>query len=158
MTARRTAATELPWTLIHRAPSPMLRPHVRRLTAFQEWSGQAVLRKELPSATIPTILVFGPGFTLHDSGEPHAAWRPLARSFVAGLHERPALVGSLGTSLCLRADVTPIGTRRFLGLPPRTRAAGAVRTRHDRAGAPRGGEPRRARRRLRLRRPSASQP
>jgi AraC-like DNA-binding protein len=117
MTAHRTALTALPWTLIHRAPCPALRPHVRRLTAFHEWSGQAVLRKELPSATIPMILVFGPGFTLHDSGEPHAPWRPLVRSFVAGLHERPALVGSLGHSLCLQVDFTPLGARRFLGLP-----------------------------------------
>lgn len=117
MTARRTAPAELPWTLIHRAPSPTLRPHVRRLTAFQEWSGQAVLRKELPSATIPMILVFGPGFTLHDSAEPDAPWRPLARSFVAGLHERPAHVGSRGHSLCLQVDFTPLGARRVLGLP-----------------------------------------
>jgi AraC-like DNA-binding protein len=117
MTALGTAPAEMPWTLIHRAPSHALRPHVRRLTAFQEWSGQAVLRKELPSAAIPMILVFGPGFTLHDSAEPSAPWRPLVRSFVAGLHERPAHVGSHGRSLCLQVDFTPLGARRVLGLP-----------------------------------------
>lgn len=117
MTAPGPGSAELSWTLIHRAPGPALRPHVRRLTAFQEWSGQAVLRTELPSAAIPMILVFGPGFTLHDSAEPDAPRRPLARSFVAGLHERPAHVGSLGRSLCLQVDFTPLGARRVLGLP-----------------------------------------
>lgn len=117
MTQHGAALAEPPWTLIHRAPDPALRAHVRRLTAYQEWSGRAVLRKELPSTTIPMILVFGPGFTLHDSAEPGGPWRPLAQSFVAGLHVRPAHVGSHGRSLCLQVDFTPLGARRFLGLP-----------------------------------------
>ncbi len=101
------------WTLFQRRPPTALAPYVRQLQGFIEAGGRPVLRRELPTFEFPLILVLGPGFTLHDREDP-ARWRPLARSFLAGLHEEHALVGSAGSSLCMQVDFTPLGAWRFL--------------------------------------------
>jgi AraC-like DNA-binding protein len=102
------------WTLLRRAPPPWLRPHVTGIQGYVEEGSAPVVRKELPSGIVPLILVFGPGFNLHDDEAPRM--RPLARSFVAGLTDRHALVGSVGQALCMQVDFTPLGARRFLGV------------------------------------------
>lgn len=101
------------WTLFQRRPPAVLAPYVRQLQGFFEVGGRPVLRREVPTFGFPLILVLGPGFTLHERENP-ARWRPLARSFLAGLHEEHALVGSEGTSLCMQVDFTPLGAWRFL--------------------------------------------
>lgn len=103
------------WTLFRRRPPVPLRPYVREIQGYVEAGGIPVHRKELPSGVVPLILIFDAGFTLHDPDQP-AQGRPLRRSFVAGLHEGPALVGSAGSALCMQVDLTPIGARRFLRL------------------------------------------
>lgn len=101
------------WTLLRRAPPAWLRPYVLDMQGYVEEGGVPVVRKELPSGVVPLILIFGPGFSLHDYDAPGA--RSLARSFIAGLTDRPALVGSQGRALCMQVDFTPLGARRFLG-------------------------------------------
>ena len=101
------------WTLLRRRPSPLLRRYVREIQGYAEAGGRAILRTEVPSGILPLILVFGPGFTLHDAAAPERV-RPLDRSFIAGLHEAPALVGSAGRALCLEVELTPLGAWRFL--------------------------------------------
>lgn len=101
------------WTLFQRQPVAALAPYVQQLQGFYEAGGRPVLRRELPSFGFPLILVLGPGFTLHEREDP-ARWRPLARSFLAGLHEEHALVGSEGRSLCMEVNFTPLGAWRFL--------------------------------------------
>ncbi len=112
------------WTLLRSPPSPALAPFVRQIEGYVEEGGPAVLRKELPSGRVPLILIFGPGFTLHDVDHPSRS-RPLERSFIAGLHERHSLVGSKGHALCMQVDFTPLGARRFLKVELRE-IAGAV--------------------------------
>lgn len=103
------------WTLLRRVPPTWLRSFVHEIQGYEEEGGQPVLRKELPSGVVPMILVFGPGFALHDAHGRRAP-RPLDRSFIAGLHESFALVGSIGRALCMQVDFTPLGARRFLGM------------------------------------------
>lgn len=117
LTARTEHASDYGrWILLRRRPPPFLRPYVSEIQGYAEEGGRPVLRKELPSGIIPLILVFGPGFSLHENGAAEKV-RPLDRSFVAGLHDRHALVGSQGQALCMQIDFTPIGARRFLNMP-----------------------------------------
>ncbi|MDJ0942758.1 MAG: helix-turn-helix domain-containing protein [Kiloniellales bacterium] len=101
------------WTLLRRRPPPQLERYVREIQGYAEDGGAPVLRTEVPSGVLPMILVFGHGFTLHNIASPERA-RPLDRSFLAGLHEVPSLVGSAGRALCMQVDFTPIGAWRFL--------------------------------------------
>ncbi len=101
------------WTLLCRRPPLPLGRYVREVQGYAEDGGGPVLRTEVPSGILPLILVFGPGFTLHDVTSPER-FRPLERSFIAGLHETPTLVGSAGGALCMQVDFTPIGAWRFL--------------------------------------------
>jgi AraC-like DNA-binding protein len=100
------------WTLYRRKPRPALAPYVHELQGYFEEGGAAIMRREVPSGVIPLILVFGPGFTLHDRSRDLC--RRLDRSFVAGLHREHVLVGSAGRALCMQVDFTPWGARRFL--------------------------------------------
>jgi AraC-like DNA-binding protein len=102
------------WTLLRRAPPPALRPYVIEMQGYAERDGMPVVRKELPSGIVPMIVNFGPGFTIHDYDAPGI--RALDRSFVAGLTDRHAVVGSQGEALCMQVDFTPLGARRFLGI------------------------------------------
>lgn len=106
------------WTLLRRTPPLHLASFVREMQGYREAGGLPVRRRELPSGTVPLIINLGPAFTLREPEEPARA-RLLRASFVAGLHERYALVGSPGEALCLQVNFTPLGARRFLGVPLR---------------------------------------
>ena len=99
------------WTLVRAAPSPALRGDVVEYQGYVERSGAPVVRREAPVPVVPVILVFDAAFRMTDDAT--AGWRPLRRSFVAGLHERSVLVGSDGAADCLQFDLTPIGARRL---------------------------------------------
>jgi AraC-like DNA-binding protein len=101
------------WTLLRARPPQWLAPYVREIQGYVEERGPRIVRKEVPSGRVPLILVFGPGFSLYDVSRPHH-WRPLGRSFVAGIHEHHAVVGSKGDALCMQVDLTPWGARHFL--------------------------------------------
>lgn len=88
---------------------------MREMQGYVEQRGPAIVRKEIPSGVVPLIIVLDHGFTLHDHSVPGGR-RTLSRSFVAGLHEFYALVGSAGQALCMQVDLTPLGARRLLGL------------------------------------------
>lgn len=102
------------WTLFRRKPRVALSRYVHEMQGYYEEGGAPIVRREVPSGVVPMILVFGPGFTLRD--RKRGAWRLLDRSFVAGLHQEYALVGSQGSALCMQVDFTPFGARRFLGI------------------------------------------
>ncbi|MCI0598760.1 MAG: helix-turn-helix domain-containing protein [Beijerinckiaceae bacterium] len=103
------------WSLFRHRPSPWLAPFVRSLEGYVEERGRAIVRKELPFGGIPMILIFGPGFFLCDGSEPIGT-RSLDRSFIAGLHQRPTLVGSYGSALCMQVNFTPQGAGRFCNI------------------------------------------
>lgn len=81
---------------------------------YAEHGLEAVVRKEVPVASIPVIFVIGPGFTLHRNDLTRPV-RDLNRSFAVGLHSRFSQVGSLGNSICLQANLTISGAQRLFG-------------------------------------------
>lgn len=101
------------WTLWRRAPAAPLRPFVRELQGYEECGARPVVRKELPMAGIPLIIVLGHHFALHENASGEGV-RGLHGPFVAGLHTRPAIVSSPGVAFCMQVDFTPPGARRFL--------------------------------------------
>lgn len=103
------------WTLFRGRPPAALSPYVLEIQGYYEESAGSVVRREVPSSVIPLILVFGQGFTLQ-SLNGRAPPRSLGRSFIAGLHEVPVLVGSEGRAVCMQVDLTPIGAWRLLGV------------------------------------------
>jgi AraC-like DNA-binding protein len=91
------------------APGAALRGHVRRYAGYEEHSDVPLRRRELPSATAALIVSFGPRIRVHGQGEP--------RSFVAGLHDRPAVTEFHGDQHGVQIDLTPLAARRLLGVP-----------------------------------------
>ena len=73
------------WRLFQRRPGQHLAPFVRELHGYAEHGLAAVVRKEIPVASIPVIFVFGPGFTLQENSVTRPT-RNLMRSFAVGLH------------------------------------------------------------------------
>jgi AraC-like DNA-binding protein len=103
------------WELFKRAPDPRLRPYVLGYAGYHESAPHPLRRREVPSGAIPLIINFGAAVRIFDRQRPQC-FEDYA-SFVAGLHETFALVGTAGASICLQADFTPQGALRLLGLP-----------------------------------------
>jgi AraC-like DNA-binding protein len=94
--------------LATRDPHPALAPHVRSLAGWHERADGPVRRAELPGGRIVLVISFGP--TLDVGGRRF-------RSFVAGLHDAPALTEHAGEGHGIQAYLTPLGARRLLGMP-----------------------------------------
>ena len=97
------------WEVARRVPAPGLRPLLGQALEGWTWEGRAAASfQELPFPGIPLILNLD------------APWQvdgARLGSFLAGLHTRPAAVdGERGFS-CLELRLTPLGTRRLLGMP-----------------------------------------
>jgi len=100
------------WTLARMSAPAMLRPWVLEYTGYREISAkQSIVRREVPSTVVGLIINFGSPFSIVDP-LPNADWQ-LRSTFIAGLHERPALVASDGNAYCLQIDFTPLGACRF---------------------------------------------
>lgn len=104
------------WTLWRRLPAPSLRGWLVDYCGYRETRGRPVRRRELPAPVVPLILNLGEPWISYDPDSPERQ-RWLRRSFTAGLHRRHALVGSVGSALCLQVDMTPLAARRLFGLP-----------------------------------------
>lgn len=99
----------LRWQVARRLPTPALRPLLDQALEGWAWEGQgATSFRELPFPGIPLILNLA------------APWRVEGTkldSFLAGLHTRPTRVSGGRAFSCLEVRLTPLGTRRLLGLP-----------------------------------------
>ncbi len=104
------------WKLARAEPAPHLRPFVARYTGWWERTAQPVRRTEVPVAEVPLILSFGPPTLVHDSLRPEATPARVT-SFAAGLYARAVSVGHEGEGDAVQVDLTPLGARRFLGMP-----------------------------------------
>ena len=94
--------------LATRPPHPALAPHIRSLAGWHERAEGPVRRAELPGGRIVLVISFGP--TLDVDGRTYG-------SFVAGLHDAPALTEHAGVGHGIQAYLTPLGARRLLGMP-----------------------------------------
>jgi AraC-like DNA-binding protein len=94
--------------LATRPPHPALAAHIRSLAGWHERVDGPVRRAELPGGRIVLVISFGP--TLDVDGRRFG-------SFVAGLHDSPALTEHAGEGHGIQAYLTPLGARRLLGMP-----------------------------------------
>jgi AraC-like DNA-binding protein len=103
------------WELVLREPDPRLRSDVLVLEDYEERVAEPVRQRHLPSAFVPLILNFGAPYRLLDPAD--AAVSAAYGSFTAGLSESGAMTESSGRALCVQVNLTPLGARRFLGVP-----------------------------------------
>lgn len=113
------------WTLVRRAPAPALSRYVLGYEGYLERGGRPVWRREAATPVVPLIINVDAPWDIGEVARPHEA-RAFARSFVAGLHDRPVLVGSRGRALCLQVDLTPLGALRLLAVPMQSLAGRTV--------------------------------
>lgn len=100
-----------------RPPDPRLAGQVAgSYCGWVESSPLLSRRKELPSGIVPVIFNLGPAIGVET---PHAAPGPARyfKAFVAGLHDSFAITESSGELQGVQVNFTPLGARRFLGLP-----------------------------------------
>lgn len=102
------------WTLWRRGPPPQLRGQVLDMEGYVETGGQPLTRRELPFAGVPLILVFEHHFSIF--GDLPTETARLSRSFIAGLTDRPTLVGSPGCAFCMQVNFTALGAWQLLGI------------------------------------------
>ena len=97
------------WEVARRLPAPALRPLLGQALEGWAWEGHAATGfQELPFPGIPLILNLDSPWRVDGAKLDH---------FLAGLHTRPATVGGERGFSCLELRLTPLGTRRLLGMP-----------------------------------------
>lgn len=89
-----------------------LAPYVLKIEGYAEREMAPISRTELPSCSVPLILVIEDAFVVHDSTG--GANRAMESGFVAGLHKSPVRVDSAGRAAAIQVDLTPLGARRLL--------------------------------------------
>ena len=104
------------WEFAERAPQPALRADFGRLVGFEERYRAPLRRLEVPFAGAALIVSLGPSHRMLDPERPDAPAQ-VRRSFIAGVHDQATLVEHDGISRGLEIHFTPLGARRFLGLP-----------------------------------------
>jgi AraC-like DNA-binding protein len=91
-----------------RPPHPALRRHVRTLTGWYERTDGPLRRRELPGGRVVLVVSFGPRMDV--DGRTYT-------SFAAGLHDAPAITEHDGHGYGIQSYMTPLGARRFFGMP-----------------------------------------
>ncbi len=104
------------WEVASRPIPAILRPHVVKLVGYVETSARALPRREFPGPRLPVIVEFGPPVSV--IGQRDDGPRRYPGGFVAGLHDRHALVTHDGEQRGVQFDLTPGGAARLFGLPP----------------------------------------
>lgn len=105
------------WEMAFRSPWPALAPFVQHYVGWDETTPAPLRRRELPIGAIPVIISFGPSFELLDPHDEEHGPRRRRVSFVAGLHDAFSVVEHQGVSRGVEIYFTPLGARRFFGLP-----------------------------------------
>jgi AraC-like DNA-binding protein len=95
--------------LAKRPPHPALASHIRSVAGWFE-DGAPVSRRELPGGRVVLVISFGPQMDI--DGRRFG-------SFVAGVHDAPTLTEHDGLGHGVEVYFTPLGARRFLGMPMR---------------------------------------
>jgi AraC-like DNA-binding protein len=104
------------WEFAERAPHPSLRGDFARIVGFDERYRAPLRRLEIPFAGAALIVSLGPRHRMLDPAKPGAA--PYERcSFIAGVHDQATVVEHDGVASGLEIHFTPLGARRFLGIP-----------------------------------------
>ncbi len=100
------------WEFASRAPHPSLRADFARYVGFEERYHAPLRRLEVPFAGAALILTLGGRYRMTGPRGPFERV-----SFIAGVHDEATIVEHDGYTRGLEIHFTPLGARRFLGLP-----------------------------------------
>jgi AraC-like DNA-binding protein len=92
-----------------REPHPSLRGDFERYVGFEERSGVPKTWLEVPFAGAALIISLDTRWRINGAFE--------RGSFIAGVHDEWTVVEHDGYAACLEIHFTPLGVRRFLGMP-----------------------------------------
>lgn len=104
------------WEMTFAAAHPSLASCVTGYCGWEEETVAPLWRLEPPGVELPLIILFGAPVLARRSEDGPVL--PFG-SFVAGLYDRPAIVGSRGRMSGVQVNFTPIGARLMLGQPLR---------------------------------------
>lgn len=108
------SASDRSWTLASRRATGRLAPYVRDYQGYEELIPSGVRRRELPHGGVVLVINFGATWRVAD---PRRAGSECHGGFVAGVDDFASLVDCTGRAHCLQINFTPIGARRFFGVP-----------------------------------------
>ena len=113
---RRHTSDTASFVLAERDAHPRLRGLVLDYEDFEERSAEPLGRREVAVPHVVVILdLSGAGWDV--AGRDATAFAR-HRSFVAGVHDQPTTVRHDGRARCLQLNLTPLGARAVLGVPP----------------------------------------
>jgi AraC-like DNA-binding protein len=95
--------------VVSRAPHPSLRHDFERYVGFEERCDAPLSRLEVPFAGAALIISLGTRWRMNDAFE--------RASFIAGVHDEWTVVTHDGYACGMEIHFTPLGARRFLGMP-----------------------------------------
>ncbi len=95
--------------------APELRGLVHDISLYREHSGQPIRQVETASLVVPLLIGFAEPFDIA-LGRPPGSGDGFV-SFTSGLCLKPVHISSAGACSCLEITLTPLGARRFFGLP-----------------------------------------
>jgi AraC-like DNA-binding protein len=98
-----------------RLPDPALEGIVSDICGYREMAPGHFRNVEYASLTVPLVISFAEPFAIGLGKEPGDNDR--FASFAAGLFAGPVMIESFGAACCVQINFTPLGARRFFGLP-----------------------------------------
>lgn len=105
----------LHFEMVRRKPAAALAGIVTDICGYREiWPGHFRI-VEYASLTVPLVISFAEAFAIglgHPPGD-----NDRYASFAAGLYAGPVVIESFGGACCVQVNFTPLGARRFLGVP-----------------------------------------
>lgn len=114
--AERAVRTSGPgWELVTRPPAPLLDPLAGAYQGYVEDTSATALRRHAPGPQIAVIFTLGGPMTHFPRGG--AGEGEALDTFVAGMHESPAVTASPASSWGVQVNFTPAGAYQLLGLP-----------------------------------------
>lgn len=114
-TETSAAPVQAQFEYVRRGPSSLLAGIVTELIGFRELVPVYVRQTEVASLHVPLVISFGEPFAIGLSRAPGDNDR--FASFAAGIHAGPVVIDSFGQSCCIQVNFTPLGARRFFGMP-----------------------------------------
>lgn len=101
--------------MLRRLPESRLAGIVTDICGYRETAAAHFTNIEYASLTIPLVISFAEPFAIGLGKAPGSNDR--FGSFAAGLYAGPVMIESFGAAACVQINFTPLGARRFFGLP-----------------------------------------
>jgi len=101
--------------MVRRVPGPWLADAITDICGYREMLPVRSRNVEYASLTVPLVISFAEPFAIGLGRDPGDNDR--FASFAAGLYAGPVVIESFGGACCVQINFTPLGARRFFGLP-----------------------------------------